>query len=366
MLTLSCSHALSYPCRRAPMIGVVTGSSGFIGSRLVDALVWRGWTVRRLVRAGSATAEAVATRPRTPGMPTPLGTLETYTVDFARPESLAECPALDGVDVVFHAGGVTKARSDEEFRAANVAPTRALLDAIAARVARGGRMPRRFLLVSSQAAAGPALSAERPVREDDAPRPLEGYGRSKLEAETVVCTHPAGVPWTIVRPAAVYGPGDVDFLALFRQAAYGVGVYPGQREARLSIVYVDDLVDALVRAGTAPAAAGQVYFVESGNVSWRDVYRAAASAARHPLRVEVDVPSWVLAVAGRAGDTVSRLTGRMMLVNSQKVELGRPRWWLCDGTRAREELGVVARVSLADGAKRTFAWYREKGWIGAP
>ena len=77
------------------------------------------------------------------------------------------------------------------------------------------------------------------------------------------------------------------------------------------------------------------------------------------------MPGWVLAAAGRAGDTVWRLTGRTTLVNSQKVTLGRPRWWLCDGTRAREELGVVARVSLADGAKRTLAWYKEKGWLGA-
>jgi nucleoside-diphosphate-sugar epimerase len=345
------------------VIAVVTGSTGFIGSRLVDALVWRGWTVRRLVRPGGTPAESVATAPQKRGARTPLGALETHVVDFARPESLAECAALDDADVVFHVGGVTKARSEEEFRAGNVAPTRALLDALGARAARGGRRPRRFVLVSSQAAAGPAEAPDRPVHEDDAPRPFEAYGRSKLEAEALVRDHPAGIPWTIVRPAAVYGPGDVDFLALFRQAAHGVGVYPGPREARLSIVYVDDLVDALVRAGTLPAAAARVYFVESQDVSWRDVYRAAATAARHPLRVELDVPGWVLAAAGRAGDTVWRLTGRTTLVNSQKVALGKPRWWLCSGERARDELGVVARVSLADGAKRTLAWYRQKGWI---
>jgi nucleoside-diphosphate-sugar epimerase len=345
------------------MIAVVTGSSGFIGSRLGDALVWRGWTVRRLLRAGAAPADAAATAARKPGAPTPLGTLETHAVDYARPETVRDSPALDGADVVFHVGGVTKARSDEEFRAGNVAPTRALLDALGDRVARGERRPRRFVLVSSQAAAGPAAGPGQPITEDDAPRPFEAYGRSKLEAETLVREHAAGLPWTIVRPAAVYGPGDVDFLALFRQAAHGVGVYPGAREARLSIVYVDDLVDALIRAGTSPAGAGRLYFVEGGDVSWREVYRAAAAAARHPLRVELDVPSWVLAAAGRAGDTVWRLTGRTTLVNSQKVALGKPRWWLCSGERAREELGVVSRVSLVDGAKRTLAWYRAQGWI---
>ena len=85
------------------------------------------------------------------------------------------------------------------------------------------------MYVSSQAAAGPAADPERPVSEDDPPQPFEPYGRSKLEAETLVREHPANVPWTIVRPSAVYGPGDGDFLTLFRQAAHGVGVYPGSR-----------------------------------------------------------------------------------------------------------------------------------------
>ena len=136
------------------MIAVVTGSSGFIGSRLVEALVWRGWTVRRLARAGKPLAEAAAggaePKPK-PGAPTPLGTSETHVVDFARPETLERSPALDGADVIFHLAGVTKARTDEAFRAGNVAPTRALLDAIAARAQRGERSPRRFVLVSSQA-----------------------------------------------------------------------------------------------------------------------------------------------------------------------------------------------------------------------
>jgi nucleoside-diphosphate-sugar epimerase len=365
------------------MIAAVTGSSGFIGSRLVDALVWRGWTVRRLVRVG--TPAAAATPPaRAADGPTPLGSVETHVVDFGDPHALAGSPALDHVDVVFHVGGVTKARSEDVFRAGNVAPTRALLDAIAQRMAahdgmepharepharepRVGepraRVPRRFVLVSSQAAAGPAPSPDRPLTEDDPPQPFEAYGRSKLEAETVVREHPAGVPWTIVRPSAVYGPGDVDFLALFRQAARGLGVYPGRRDARLSIVYVDDLVDALVRAGTAPAGAGRTYFAETEAVTWRDVYRAVARAARNPLRVEVDVPRWALAVAGRAGDVAWRLTGSPMLVNSQKIALGAPQWWLCDGTRARDELGFVSRVSLSDGVTRTLAWYRDKGWM---
>ena len=343
------------------MIAVVTGTSGFIGSQLVDALRWRGWTVRRLLRAGTPAAAAAATATPAAGTPrmAPLGALETHVVDLARPDALAASGALDDATVVFHVGGVTKAQTDEAFRAGNDAPTRALLDALAAR----GVRPRRFVLVSSQAAAGPATAADRPVTEDDPPQPFEAYGRSKLEAETVVREHGSGVPWTIVRPGAVYGPGDRDFLPVFQQVAHGVGVYPGRRDARLSIVYLDDLVDALIRVGATPAAAERTYFVATESVSWRDVYRAVSRAARRPLDIELDVPRWILEAAGQAGDVLARLTGRTMLVNAHKVALGGPRWWLCDATRAREELGFTSRVALSDGMKRTFEWYKAKGWL---
>lgn len=363
------------------MIAAVTGSSGFIGSRLVDALLWRGWTVRRLVRAGSPPAPppepiALATPPTgTPAVrrtnprrgfrtgetpvPAPLGSFETVTIDFADPGSIARSGALDDADVVFHVAGVTKARTPAAFHAGNVVPTRALLDAIAERGAR----PRRFVLVSSQAAAGPATAPDRPVTEDDPPHPFEAYGASKLAAEAVVREHAGGVPWTIVRPAAVYGPGDVDFRAVFRQAVRGVGVYPGPRDAMLSIVYVDDLVDALVRAGTTPGAALRTYFASTEDTTWRDVYRAAATAAHRALAVEVDLPAWLLTTAGHLGSAVSAVTGKTLLVNAHKIALGRPRWWLCDGTRAREELGLTPRVHLLDGARRTYDWYLAKGWL---
>lgn len=346
------------------MIVAVTGSSGFIGSRLVEAMVWRGWTVRRLVRAGTAAAEHATRDDEHPWERThPLGTRESHVVDLTDARALAGSPALADVDLVFHLAGVTKGRTEAEFHAGNVAPTRALLDALGMRAASGARVPRRVVYVSSQAAAGPALAADRPVTEDDAPRPFEAYGHSKLEAETLVRTHDAGLAWTIVRPAAVYGPGDTDFLALFRQAAKGLGVYPGARDARLSIAYVDDVVDALIRAGQVPAGARREFFVETESVTWRDVYKAVARAARAPMRVELDLPNWALALAGRAGDMLWSLTGRPSLVNSRKVALGTPRWWLCDGTRARDELGVVPRVSLTDGVTRTLAWYREHKWL---
>ena len=330
------------------MIAAVTGASGFVGSNLVDLLAARGWTVRRLARPGSPPAAE------------PRPNVETHVVDFADARTLDRTPALDGADVVFHVGGVTKRRTLDAFRAGNVVPTRALVDAMARRAAAGAPRP-RLVPVSSQAAAGPAPPPDRPVTEDDPPRPVEGYGASKLEAEAVV--RAAEGAWTIVRPGAVYGPRDVDFLTAFRHARLGVAVYPAPRGARLSIVHVADLADALLRAAESPAAVGRTYFVAAEDVAWRDVYAAAAAAQGTRLRVAIAPPAWGLRLAGRLGDLWGGLTGSEPLANSHKVTLGVQPWWLCSSARARRELGWAPRLGLDEGMRATAAWYRAQGWL---
>ncbi|HEY0780451.1 MAG TPA: NAD-dependent epimerase/dehydratase family protein [Gemmatirosa sp.] len=339
------------------MLAVVTGSSGFVGSHLVEALAGAGWTVRRLVRPESAPArlalpDALARR------------VETHAAPLTDAEALCRSPAFDGVDAVLHVAGVTKRRTLAEFRAGNVAPTAALLDALAARGATSGDPPPRFVFVSSQAAAGAAHALDRPRTERDPAEPVGAYGHSKREAERLVAAHPGGVPWTILRPSAVYGPRDVDFLPVFRHAARGLALYPGTRDAWLSMVYVGDLARALVLAATAPQAVGGTYFVAGDErVPWPAVYEAAATAAGRRVRWALDAPAFALAAAGMAGDAWAALTHRDVLVTREKLRLGRPRWWCCSAARARLELGWVPTVGLADGARRTYAWYRTQGLL---
>lgn len=335
------------------MIALVTGSSGFVGSHLVEALAGGGWEVRRLVRAASPAAG--------PELPAALARrVSAHAADYADPAGLARSPALDGVDAVFHVAGVTRRRTLAEFRGGNVAPTAALLDALAAQ----RRPPGRFVLVSSQAAAGPAAAADRPRTEADAPEPVGAYGHSKREAERLVAAHPGGVPWTVVRPSAVYGPRDVDFLPVFRSAARGLALYPGPRDAALSLVYVGDLARALVLAAATRQAAGRSYFVAGDErVGWPAVYAAAASAAGGRVRWSAGAPAWALGAAAAAGDAYGALTGRHPLLTREKARLGRPRWWCCSAARARVELGWRAEVGLAEGARRTYAWYRAHGLV---
>jgi nucleoside-diphosphate-sugar epimerase len=330
------------------MIALVTGSSGFIGSHLVDALVTRGATVRVLARAGAAAGEA---DPRT----------TRWTVDLLDDRSVRDTPAWDGVTHVFHLAGVTKRRTLAQFRSGNVVPTANLL---AGAVARGGSRPPRFVFVSTQAAGGPASSADRPVREDDPPRPIEGYGQSKLEAEAAARRYQGQLPVTIVRPAAVYGPRDRDFLRAFRLAARSIAIHAVPRENRFSIVHVTDLVDALLRAGDRPEAVGRTYYVANdAPVSWRELYAEISAAASRSPGVDVQIPLSAVTAAGYAGDIVSALTGWHTLANRHKTRLARPRWWLCDPSRAHAELDWNSSVPLQGGVRETYLWYLAAGWM---
>ena len=331
------------------MIAIVTGSTGFIGSHLVDALLARGYTVRALVR------------PETPPDARDAR-IEHFQADLLDDRSVRASRVWEGATHVFHLAGVTRGRTLAQFRAGNVFPTANVLAALAARPGK----PPRVVLASSQAAAGPAASRETPVTESDRPVPVEAYGRSKLQAEQAVARYRDELPITIIRPSAVYGPRDRDFLAAFKQASGRVALHAVPREHSFSLIHVLDLVDALIRAAERPSAAGRTYFVaDEQPVSWGQLYDEVATAAgSRPFQLEL--PRTAVRLAAHAGDLLSTITGRATLLNRNKAALARPRWWLCDASRARAELEWKSAVPLQQGVRETYNWYVDAGWLRPP
>lgn len=325
------------------MIAVVTGASGFIGRNLVGRLRDEGHEVRCLTRAPGRSMS---------------NEIRTTQVDFGDPASLAACDALVGADIVFHLAGATRARSAGAFAAANVVPTHNLLAALVAR-----RQTARFVYVSSQAAAGPAVSREQPTTEAIAPNPVEEYGRSKLQAERVVEGFSGQIPWTIVRPCSVLGPHDRDFLRLFQHAGRGVLVYPGVRDHWLSLLHVSDVVSGLIAAGQRQNAAGRLYFLGSkAPVQWRElgaeIERAVGRRVRH-----INVPAALVRVGAHIGDLAGGLMLETPLLNSNKVALSRQPFWVCSSAQAEAELDWRQSRSLPDAVRDTYLWYQQSGWL---
>lgn len=329
------------------MIAVVTGSSGFIGSHLVEALIEQGFHVRCLDNRSPANSSLHDPR------------VEHYTIDCTELRSLVETGALEGADYLFHLAGGTKAVNLEEFRKWNVLPTRNLLQVLAERRIR----LKRFVYVSSQAAASPAQALDRPTTEATPPEPVEDYGKSKLEAERVVEEYASFIPFTILRPCSVYGPRDVDFLNIFKQISNHLSVYPGYRDNVISIIFITDLVDGVLQAMRAKGAEGKTYFLCADEpASLCDIHRAIANAEEKNV-IELSIPQRIVDLVCKAGDVYSKLTGRYSIVNSQKAALSRPPYWICSAERAKKDFGFETRVSLSEGLRITYRWYLENGWL---
>lgn len=320
---------------------LLTGASGFIGGCLRTTLLDAGADVVAVRRPGSPVSQ--------------IG--RSVEADYGEVGSLQRIVAVEKPDYVLHVAGVTKGSSYSDFQKGNVMPTRNLLTA----VRREHPELTRFVLVSSSAAYGPS-SSRAPQREDNPPRPVEHYGRSKLEAEQVLRDESGDVAWTIVRPCAVYGPGDVDHFALFQAARFGLNVFYGNRSRAMSWIYVDDCVRGILEAAAHPNTVREGYFLcHPGRLDWDQFQTEVSIAVGHRVRT-VELPEQLLWASALAGEVATRLDGKPRLMNLQKAKLGAQSAWTCSGDAARRDFGFVAEVSLAEGVRRTHQWYLANDW----
>lgn len=326
------------------MKAVVTGATGFVGSHLVERLLSARIEVACLVRR---TSDPVWIR----NLP-----VETRIAALDEPEALAA--AMVDADYVFHVAGLTRARTRRAYLAVNAEHTRRVVQAAVA----SGRTLRRFVYISSLAAAGPTPGPE-PLNETAEPRPIDGYGASKLAAERIVLDAADALPVTIVRPPAVYGPRDRNFLPLFRTARrFRLAPLIGRRTNRFSLVHAADLAEGIYLAAASEAAEGQTYFIAGGTHTQDDLVDAISHALDLPLR-RVRVPALLARLAGEFGELKWTLTGKPQILSRRKIKDALQPRWTCCWDKARRDLGYRERTDLPDGMKQTAEWYVQQGWL---
>jgi nucleoside-diphosphate-sugar epimerase len=268
----------------------VSGANGFVGRRVLQWIERAGHVAVPLVRKSSGLPAEVV-----------VGDLGVS----ALPDT-----ALAGADAVIHLAARTHIVRDAAvdpvavYRHSNVASTAHLLDAaFAAGVT-------RFVYISSIKASGEWTLPGAPFTADTPPRPEDAYGTSKLEAEELVRTRcaEADVTWTILRPPLVHGAGAKGNLdLLIRAVASGIPLPFAGLNNRRSMVHVDNLADAIGRAATMEAAAGQILLVSDMTLSTPELTRAIATALGRRARL-VPVPGWAARIIGR-------LTGRQTQID---------------------------------------------------
>jgi nucleoside-diphosphate-sugar epimerase len=325
--------------RPDPLAGLtiaVTGATGFIGRHLTTTLTSRGATVRSILRLDSPSQA-------------PVGT----TLVRANLETAALATAFADADAVVHLAGVVASASVKAYEAVNVTGTRAVAEA--AREAGA-----RLIHLSSLAAAGPA-GASAPRSETDPSEPITPYGRSKFEGERTIEAI-AGLDWTILRPGAVYGPGDRAMLPLFRLVRQWVVPVIGRQDAAFTFVHVSDLV-AAITAAIEQHRPQETFFVGHPRpvVASDLVARVAAVLGRHPSYLPI--PGALGWFAANACELVSQLVQRPLPFNRSRYAEMCTAGFVCRVDRLRDRLGVIPVVDLDEGLVQTADWYLREGWL---
>jgi len=276
-------------------LAAVTGATGFIGRHTVTALRRRGWEVRVLARRHPA------------DLLSPYHRLELVLGDVHDEGALERL--VDGVQAIIHLAGLVKALTPEEFYAVNETGTERLLRAA------NRRNPAAALVhVSSLAAREPSLSP---------------YCDSKRRAETHVEALANERRWTILRPPAVYGPGDLELLPMFKAAKLGLVPYPAIPGAALSMIHGADLGEAIAATLDRSGDQHALYEVDDGTPGgyrWPDLLGALGGAVGTRPR-GVRLPRWALAAAAWGNARLADLDGRSRVLFPHKVaEIYFPDW----------------------------------------
>lgn len=330
---------------------LITGASGFIGGHLTDAALASGYEVWAGVRRSSRTDKLEE-----------LG-VRLIILDYDNPDKLYEqLTAVGTWDYVIHNAGVTKTIDPSDFYRVNHLYTKHLLDALN----RLEQPLQKFILMSSLGVYGPtAEKVERGIRMDDPQIPNSDYGKSKQLAEREL-TQNARMPYLIVRPTGVYGPGDKDYYLMVKSIQGGIDVATGFTPQKLSFIFVKDLAKAVLTLMES-SIAQRAFFIDDGVVVTDTEFSMTLKQVmgkKHLLRLRI--PLFLVHIACIVIGAWGKYRKKAVTLNKDKYKILKQRNWACESD-LREVLTSIGKdfrfQSLEEGFTTTVQWYKEKGWL---
>lgn len=322
---------------------LITGGTGFIGSRLALRCAGRGDGVRVLAQENTEAEASNREALEAAGVELHIGSVTD-------PKAVRR--AMEDSEVVFHLAATQHEMNvpDEKFRSVNVEGVRKVVEA--AEQAGAGRIVHGSTIGVYGQPSG-VLDEESPVEPDNI------YGVTKLEGERLVLSANERIPVVAIRIPEVYGPGDRRLLKLFRAIGKGAFFMIGSGRNLHHVIYVDDLVDGLLAAAESPDTPGKLFVLAGPEpVSSNRMARAIAEAieARPP---RFRAPLWPFAVLATVLEFALRPIGVQPPLHRRRLDFFRKSFELST-EKARTTFGFVPSVNIEEGARRTAKWYRDQ------
>ncbi|MDR0800013.1 MAG: NAD-dependent epimerase/dehydratase family protein [Endomicrobium sp.] len=316
---------------------LVTGANGFVGSHIVERLLEAKYSVVCAVRKTSN-----------------LRWIENLPIEYRYGDldykEFSET-SVKNIDIVVHCAGIVRAVRKDEYFKENVENTKNLCKA----VLKLNPALKKFIFVSSQAAMGPSISAS--VKKfTDKENPVSDYGLSKLAAESEIKKMLCGkVPYTVLRPAAVYGPRDKDIFIFFNLVYKHLRPAPITKRL-LQLVYVKDVANAVTSCLENKKTDNNTYYLANSTAyTWSEIGEIISSSVGIKT-IPLPVADFIFKFAGMAAESLSCITKKPAVLNRQKIMEILQKYWIADTKPAENDLNIKF-TSLEVASEITYNWY---------
>jgi nucleoside-diphosphate-sugar epimerase len=326
---------------------LITGATGFIGNFLVDEALKRCYDVYVAVRKTS-NRDYLASKK-----------VQIVEFDFSSKISLHHLIySLPNFDYVIHNAGVIKSLDKKTFFEVNYFNTIRLIEALVQLY----KEPDKFIYISSLAAYGPGdKKTENPVLLSSKPRPVTSYGKSKLAAEKYI-VEKTRIPYLILRPTAVYGPGEKNIFETIKFINKGIDFQFGTKNQQLTFIYVKDLVRLVFDAMESPVS-NKAYFITDGNLYNSIDLGRHVSHRLNRRNLHIPVPIGFAKIIAAIYEIISKALKIPPVFNVEKVNELSAHNWNCDIQPIQSDFNFKAEYDLEKGMNETIDWYKKEGWL---